>query len=61
MEASRQMGLMPGRTTTIVNIPADIAAEVAATVGKVDADVVKETESPLDEFGRLKASVVGTP
>jgi hypothetical protein len=61
MEASRQMGLLPGRTTTIVNIPAEIAAEVAATVGKVDADVVKETESPLDEFGRLKASVVGTP
>jgi cell division protein FtsL len=61
MEASRQMGLMPGRTTTIVNIPASIAAEVAATVGKVDADVVSETESPLDEFGRLKASVVGTP
>lgn len=61
MTASREMGLMPGRTTTIVNIPASIAAEVAATVGKVDADVVKETESPLDEFGRLKASVVGTP
>ena len=61
MEASRQMGLLPGRTTTIVNIPASIAAEVAATVGKVDADVAKETESPLDEFGRLKASVVGTP
>jgi hypothetical protein len=61
MEASRQMGLLPGRTTTIVNIPAAVAAEVAATVGKVDADVVNETESPLDEFGRLKASVVGTP
>lgn len=61
MEASRQMGLMPGRSTTIVNIPASVAAEVAATVGKVDADVVKETETALDEFGRLKASVVGTP
>ncbi len=61
MEASRQLGLIPGRTTTIVNIPASIAAEVAATVGKVDEDVVKQTESPLDEFGRLKASVVGTP
>ncbi|MEI8287627.1 MAG: hypothetical protein WCG15_10045 [Actinomycetes bacterium] len=61
MEASRQMGLMPGRTTTIVNIPASVAAEVAATVGKVDADVVSGAESALDEFGRLKASVVGTP
>ena len=37
------------------------AAEVAATVGKVDSDVVAHTESPLDEFGRMKAVVVGSP
>ena len=33
----------------------------SATVGKVDSDVVAHTESPLDEFGRMKAVVVGSP
>jgi hypothetical protein len=47
--------------TTIVNVPAGIAAEVAATVGKVDSDVIAANESPLDEFGRLKKTVVGAP
>lgn len=61
MEASRQWGLMPGRSTTIVDIPASVAAEVAATVGKIDADVIAKGESSLDEFGRMKAAVVGTP
>jgi hypothetical protein len=47
--------------TKTVNIPASIAAEVAATVGKIDADMTTHSESPLDKFGRLKAVVVGNP
>jgi hypothetical protein len=59
--SARTMGMVPSVTTRIVDIPATIAAEVAATVGKVDADVVSATESQLDEFGRLKTAVVGAP
>jgi cell division protein FtsL len=58
---AREMGMVPSLGTIIVNIPAGIAAEVAATVGKVDSDVIAATESPLDEFGRLKKTVVGAP
>jgi cell division protein FtsL len=60
-EQARAMGMVPSQGVTIVNIPAGIAAEVAATVGKVDADVVAANESPLDKFGRLKKTVVGAP
>ena len=60
-EQARAVGMVPSQGVTIVNIPAAIAAEVAATVGKVDADVVAADESPLDEFGRLKKTVVGAP
>ncbi len=58
---AHQMGMVPSMGTQIVNVPAAIAAEVAATVGKVDSDVIAATESPLDEFGRLKKTVVGAP
>ena len=61
IESARAMGMVPSQSTRIVDIPASIAAEVAATVGKVDADVVATTESQLDEFGRLKTVVVGAP
>lgn len=61
MNQASLMGLVPSLGIRVVGIPAAIAAEVAATVGKVDSDVVAHTESPLDEFGRMKAVVVGTP
>jgi cell division protein FtsL len=61
MNQASRMGLVPSFPIRIVGIPAAVAAEVAATVGKVDSDVVAHTESPLDEFGRMKAVVVGTP
>ena len=61
MNQASLMGLVPSFGIRIVGIPASIAAEVAATVGKVDSDVVAHTESPLDEFGRMKAAVVGSP
>ncbi len=59
--SAREMGMVPSVSTRIMDVPAAVAAEVAATVGKVDADVVAAAESPLDEFGRLKPSVVGAP
>jgi cell division protein FtsL len=58
---AKGMGMVPSLGTNIVNVPAGIAAEVAATVGKVDSDVIAAAESPLDEFGRLKKTVVGAP
>lgn len=61
IESARSMGMVPSQTTRIIDVPASIAAEVAATVGKVDADVVAAKESQLDEFGRLKPAVVGAP
>jgi len=61
MNQAGLMGLVPSLGIRMVGIPAAVAAEVAATVGKVDSDVVAHTESPPDEFGRMKAVVVGTP
>ena len=61
MNQASLMGLVPSFPIRVVGIPAAVAAEVAATVGKVDSDVVAHTESPLDEFGRMKAVVVVTP
>jgi hypothetical protein len=58
---ARDMGMVPSVTTRIIDIPAAVAAEVAATVGKVDSDVASAQESQLDEFGRLKVAVVGAP
>lgn len=58
---AHQIGLVPGVIQRVVEIPADIAAEVVATTGKIDADVAQSIESPLDEFGRLKPAVVGGP
>lgn len=56
---AREMGMVQSVGTIIVDIPASIAAEVASTVGTVDADVMNTVESPLDEFGRIKATVEG--
>lgn len=61
IQSAGAMGMVPSQATRIVDIPASIAAEIAATVGKVDADVVGAQESQLDEFGRLKPAVVGAP
>jgi hypothetical protein len=61
MQEARVIGLVPAMATKTVNIPASVAAEVAATVGKIDTDITAHEESPLDKFGRLKAVVVGNP
>lgn len=56
---ANEFGMVPGVSVRPVEIPAAIAAEVAANVGKIDDDVASSAESPLDEFGRLKPAVVG--
>jgi len=61
MNQASAMGLVPSLGIHMVGIPAAVAAEVAATVGKVDSELAAHTESPLDEFGRMKAAVVGAP
>ncbi|MFM9083006.1 MAG: hypothetical protein ACKOQ7_03775 [Actinomycetota bacterium] len=58
---AHQIGLVPGVFQRVVEIPADIAAEVVATTGKIDDDVADTPESSLDKFGRLKPAVVGGP
>lgn len=54
---AREMGMVQSVGAVIVDVPPSIAAEVASTVGTVDADVMNTVESPLDEFGRIKATV----
>lgn len=56
---ANEFGMVPGVNVRVVEVPAAIAAEVAANVGKIDEDVAVAPESPLDEFGRLKPAVVG--
>lgn len=56
---ANEFGMVPGVNVRVVEVPAEIAAEVAANVGKIDEDVATAVESPLDEFGRLKPAVVG--
>ncbi|MGA0864083.1 MAG: hypothetical protein ACO3RB_09365, partial [Ilumatobacteraceae bacterium] len=56
---ANEFGMVPGVSVRPIEIPAAIAAEVAANVGKIDEDVASSAESPLDEFGRLKPAVVG--
>ncbi len=58
---AREMGMVPSVGSRIVEVPASVAADVAANVGKIDADVVGSIETPFDEFGRLKPAVVGAP
>lgn len=56
---ARDFGMVPGVAVRVVEIPAATAADVAATVGKIDEDVAIAAPSPLDQFGRLKPAVVG--
>lgn len=54
---ARSMGMVPSVGNRVVSVSPEVAAAVAATVGKVDAEIADKVESPLDEFGRIKASV----
>lgn len=53
----RAMGMVPSVGNKVVQVSPEVAAAVASTVGKVDSDIADAVESPLDEFGRIKASV----
>lgn len=57
IDRAKALGMVPSIETVMVEIPADIAVEVAAGVGKVDSDVVASRASQLDEFGRMKRTV----
>jgi hypothetical protein len=61
VDAARAMGLVPTSGSRLIDIPASVAAEVAETLGKVDMELVKPVESPLDTFGRLKSQVGVAP
>jgi cell division protein FtsL len=61
VDAARSMGLVPTAGVRLVDVPPVIAAEVAETLGKVDMELVRPKESPLDTFGRLKAEVSVAP
>lgn len=61
MMQARGLGMVPAATTQIMGVPADIAAEVAAEVGKVDSDVASQVDDSLDAYGRLKAQIGSAP
>lgn len=54
---ARAMGMVPSLGNRVVAVSPEVAAEVAATVGKIDDDIANRISSPLDEFGRIKATV----
>ena len=60
LQKARIIGMVPVWGTKVLEIPADVAAEVAATVGKVDVDVAIGAGSPLEEFGKVKAKTGST-
>lgn len=60
-ERAKAMGLVPSTETKMLEIPVDIAVEVASGIGKVDSDVVESRQSPLDQFGRMKRTVGAAP
>lgn len=57
IDRAKALGMVPSVETAMVDVPVDIAVEVAAGVGKVDSDVVASRSNPLDEFGRMKRTV----
>ena len=61
MMAARGLGMVPAATTQIMGVPAEIAAEVAAEVGKVDSDVATGSGDALAEYGRLKSQIGSAP
>jgi hypothetical protein len=57
LEKARSFGMVPAVGMKVVEIPAEVAAEVAASVGKIDEDIASTKESKLDDFGRIKRQV----
>ena len=61
LQKARIIGMVSVWGTKVLDIPADVAAEVAATVGKVDVDIAVGDGSALQEFGKVKAQIGSTP
>ena len=61
LQIAWRAGMVPSVGNKVVTIPAEVAVAVASSVGNVDADIAAGIESPLDEFGRVKATVEGAP
>lgn len=61
MEQARTIGMEPAVKTKIVAVSPEVAAVVAATVGKIDDDFLGPSESPLVQFGEVKSQVGRTP
>ncbi len=61
LQKARNIGMVPVWGTKVLEIPALVAAEVAATVGKVDIDVAAGGGSALEEFGKVKAKTGTAP
>ena len=52
-------GMKPGSSNRIVEVDGATAVYLATRVGTLDPDLGARIESPLDEFGRIKAAVAG--
>lgn len=61
MEQAKAIGMEPAVKTKIVAVSPEAAAAVAATVGKIDSDLLGPGNSPLVQFGEVKSRVGRTP
>lgn len=61
MEQAAALGMEPAVKTKIIAVSPDVAASVAATVGKIDSDLLGPKNSPLVQFGEVKSRVGRTP
>jgi len=52
-------GMKQGTSNRIVEVDVATAVHLATRVGMLDPDLGARVESPLDEFGRIKAAVAG--
>ncbi len=52
-------GMKQGTSNRIVEVDRATAVFIASRVGALDPDLGARVESPLDEFGRIKAAVAG--
>jgi len=61
MEQAKVLGMEPAVKTKIIAVSPEVAAVVAATVGKIDEDFLGPSQSPLVRFGEVKSQVGRTP
>lgn len=61
MQQATGVGMEPAVKVKIIAVSPEVAASVAATVGKIDADLLGPKNSPLVQFGEVKSRVGRTP